>query len=482
MKIILSLVLIVSAVLVAWWWFPRGAAAHQAVAHTVRAEFLPTHLDEHVFITSADRQPVPTLVSGTITWVVEHGSAVRAGDLVARIDPADKAKRREQMAEDQERDRTTLERYQTERELAELTTSNEDRITEADLAYAQLRIEKRVQAKGLSPSDRRMLAIDLKLKAIDLQEAEEKLERDRRMREKGLLSASQLQSSQRRFKARQAALEEKQTEITLAEAGPDASEQAELQAELARAQGREARSQARLQRWLERIDQDIAIQQARIERRQAQLAQLDFDLAHMDVHAPVDGIAMVRQYRDWAGGGRLVRAGPGMTRNPGDPLVDIIDPEQVQAVMMVGEMDFPLLKENMAVELELAAYPGECFTGNISFLAGIARDRGAIRENLIENDSTGVNVFSAVIQFKAPLSLRPGMTGLARVPLDYEERLLVIPRDLVQADDEGHWVWLLQDGEPRRQPVHGEEYGRQGWRVSNGLRDGDRLLTAGGTG
>lgn len=481
LSMILLVVLGVPAVAALLWvgWLQRVEG--RAPAHVVTSRLLAEQLIEHASLTSSAIAPVPTLISGTLTEVITAGTLVEKGAIVFRFDDDQLLRQDETLQLEVAEWRARLERAQRARGAAELARELEIGIADAAIELAAIR--QRLGAIPLSDNQRRILAIEEELAELDLSEDQEALARVRSLHERGLASASELEAAEQDLAMEEARLAELRHGAQLRARGKSAAELTEYATALDAARAERVRAAQGYARQIERAAAQMAIYESEIEEREFRLATVREQLANSIGRAPCAGMAMPRRYRDWSSGGRYVDIAPGLDRHPGDPIVDILDPEQVRAVVMINEVDFVRLELDQPVTVTLNAHPQRPLRGRISFLAGMSADRGSITINRSENDGTGVRVFEVRVDFDKldGLAVRPGMTGRAAIDLGRRVERMIIPRRLVYDQEQTPWVWREEEGRVVRRQVQGQLYGDVGFWITRGLRPGDRLFTEGGT-
>ena len=97
------------------------------------------------------------------------------------------------------------------------------------------------------------------------------------------------------------------------------------------------------------------------------------------------------------------------------------------------------IQPGQPVEFTLSAYPDDVFTGTVSKIAGSARSQysGAVLETvvdvLISPDSTDPR-------------LRSGLTADVRFQLSDPRKICVLPYNAIGQDEEGEYVYLLENG------------------------------------
>ena len=105
----------------------------------------------------------------------------------------------------------------------------------------------------------------------------------------------------------------------------------------------------------------------------------------------------------------------------------------------VSELNIARIQPGQPVEFTLSAYPNDVFTGTVSKIAGSARSQysGAVLETvvdvLISPDSTDPRLCS-------------GLTADVRFQLSDPRKICVLPYNAIGQDEEGEYVYLLEDG------------------------------------
>lgn len=198
---------------------------------------------------------------------------------------------------------------------------------------------------------------------------------------------------------------------------------------------------------LERDRARLAVATAREERYRAELERTR-------IRAPFDGRV----------GARLVS--PGARVTPDDALVRIDAVDPMELVFTIPEAALPLARIGARFELEVAAYPGRRFPGEVSFVAPSVES--ANRRILIKGRVPNPDE-----------ALLPGMFATVQAELGEREAFLV-PEEAIVTDPRGFFVWRIgSDDGAERVPV--ELGAREGARVEvrADLRAGDRIVTAG---
>lgn len=132
-------------------------------------------------------------------------------------------------------------------------------------------------------------------------------------------------------------------------------------------------------------------------------------------------------------------AGAGAAVESGTSIATIAGTDSLVLTSAVSELNIARIQPGQPVEFTLSAYPDDVFTGTVSKIAGSARSQysGAVLESvvdvLISPDSTDPR-------------LRSGLTADVRFQLSDPRKICVLPYNAIGQDEEGEYVYLLEDG------------------------------------
>lgn len=132
-------------------------------------------------------------------------------------------------------------------------------------------------------------------------------------------------------------------------------------------------------------------------------------------------------------------AGAGAAVESGTSIATIAGTDSLVLTSAVSELNIARIQPGQPVEFTLSAYPNVVFTGTVSKIAGSARSQysGAVLETvvdvLISPDSTDPR-------------LRSGLTADVRFQLSDPRKICVLPYNAIGQDEEGEYVYLLENG------------------------------------
>jgi cobalt-zinc-cadmium efflux system membrane fusion protein len=158
---------------------------------------------------------------------------------------------------------------------------------------------------------------------------------------------------------------------------------------------------------------------------------------------------------------------PGEFRNDTNaPVMTIADLSTVWVASDVPESSIRLIKVNERLEIELAAYPGETFTGRVTRIADVVDPQSRTVKVRAEMDNSGGR-------------LRPEMFGRIRHVEKMEPRPVVPNGTVIQGDGQNVVYVEKSAGRFESRPVTIGARVKDGVAIMTGLQAGDRVVVDG---
>ncbi|HET9925781.1 MAG TPA: HlyD family secretion protein [Methylomirabilota bacterium] len=361
-------------------------------------------------------------VAGHVAEVLmDDNRAVKAGDLLLRIDPRDYAAKRDQakaavavaLASHQAvRSETQLTRETTDAQAEEARAALESaRVAEQAAASAVLEARATVEAKRAAVAA--MTADVAGAQSTQRQTARE-MERMRQLLQAGFVAQRDFDQAEMASHTSAATLEATQRRLNQAEKEVQQVEAALASRVLAVSQAKQRINEARAA--LARVEsqrRQVTVKEAEIERAEASLNQAkadlsfaDLQLQHTEVRAPADGVISKKSVE------------PGQVVQMGQPLLAIVPLHDVWVVANFKETQLSRVKPGMLAEVEIDTFPGKVFHGTVDSLSA---GTGARFSLLPPENATGnwvkvvqrvpVKIRLDAKEFGNPLTLRAGMSA-----------------------------------------------------------------------
>jgi Cu(I)/Ag(I) efflux system membrane fusion protein len=173
----------------------------------------------------------------------------------------------------------------------------------------------------------------------------------------------------------------------------------------------------------------------------------------LTVYAPFSGIVLKRE------------ALPGKYVEPGTTLYEVADLSTVWISADIYEFEVAVVTLNQPASVTFAAYPGEIFRGNVSYIYPSLNTEARTVRVRLELPNPG-------------LKLKPGMFGTVTVQTD-AVRTLVVPKEAVLDTGLRQLVFLDRgEGAYAPYPVKLGRRSQDDVEVLEGLKEGDRIVTS----
>lgn len=215
----------------------------------------------------------------------------------------------------------------------------------------------------------------------------------------------QLGTAQGSVAAASARVQSSQADLSLAQAGPTAAQIAAAESQLAQAQA------TLVSLTKGPSDQEITTAEAEVEQARLALAEAQEALAQATLTAPFAGIVTAVHFQE----GEIASGAA----------LELVDPDSLEVVLQVDEVDVGQLTPGQPATLILAAWPDEPISSEIVAIAPSA------------TTSTGTALVTYDVHLRlgqTDLPARIGMTADARLVTAQRQNVLLLPNRAIQAN------------------------------------------------
>lgn len=402
----------------------------------------------------------------TVEQAVEHGSRVKKGDLLLKLDAEKLTEAVESAREERQLARLAIQ-------LAELDLPILKQQLPLDLAAAERESKQTADdldrfLKVEKPRQIEETKFSLKSSEFNVESSRDELTQLEKMyRDKDLTEETE-QTILKRYKFNLESSEHflagtrQRTERALSTDIPRREEAIQLAAAKAALAWQKAREQLPLQLR----QKELALEKLKLDDRRARekLADLEHDLAQMTVTAPTDGTvyhgrAVQGQWSTPAATAYL----KGGTLSANDVVLTIVSSGPLWVHTEADEKEVSALQANQTARISLTRLPHQKFDGRVHGVTAIPRGgKFGVRISLTGN---------------LPESIVPGLTASARVLTAQNDTALVVPSSAVFEDPETETSFVYLPGpKPQKKTVKvGMVVGDQ-TEIVEGLAAGDEIL------
>lgn len=392
----------------------------------------------------------------TLTWVIEDGTHVKKGDVVARVDTS---------------------KYRFEVEAARLDyLSQTDRLKQQDINSAR---EVQAAEQGI---DRAKTAVDVSMKTLNTEKdkaqaqreyeswkvIQAQKERDRQyvLRDLGIVATDTADQSEQSLRSQQFSLTKAdknlgymavEHEIKKRQVSTDITS-AQLAVELAKRSAREGAKSAK----------------ESAERSGRLLKEREENLASGDLKAPQDGVVMLATTWDDEGNRRTFREGDRL-RWGGQPICYVTKLSQLQVQVHVDQAAASKVKVGQEALISVAGVTRKEFKGKVVSIGAVARRIDAWDDPDAKPDE---RTFDVTIRLPNPDTslLRPGIKARVKIIIDRVQDVISIPRSAVfEKPDLGQVVYMRNGNGFKVRKVTTGQKDDDAVIILKGLHAGDRI-------
>ena len=471
--LLIGVALLAGAGALAWAWGGEGeaepvAGGEEAVFTAVRGDLVITLTENGELVAKDSRQiSAGTDSSSKLTFLIEEGTEVPAGEVLARLDPTELERHVQELELDIMQMEANVVGAKTEVEIQQAENASSVEKAEAALDHAQKDLQKWSEGEG--PNERRKREIAIKEAETKSSRAHKRAEDSRALLEKEYITRSQVDQDEIDAESTQVALESAQLEakifdeytqpMTLKEKS-QAVEDARLLLESAT-----KRADSTLHQ------KEVALEQntKRLELQKEQLQKTKDEIAKHTVTAPIPGIVLYGDptepwYRE------NIRLGGDVWGNM--ILFTMPDLRVMQVRLKIHEADVNKLAEHQKAKVTMDTYPGHVLDGEVTRIATIAT--GTDRWG----SDTEVKKFDVEITLAGDdqLKLKPGVSAKAEIYIGRRDDVVQVPLQAVFQEEGGHWCWTTDAGGPKRVAVTPGASNDHYIEIVSGLEPGQQVL------
>lgn len=288
---------------------------------------------------------------------VDEGDAVKAGQVIARLDRDQLVAQRGRETAALASSESQLSQAETSLEWQKQTMAADIETRKADVGAAEARLAE--LKNGSRPQEKLDAKAAVDSAASEVDRSKKDWDRAQTLFKNDDISASQFDQYRNRFESAEALHKQVKEREGLVLAGPRAEQIAAQEAQVARARGALKTAEAN-QLEIKRREQELTTRHADIASSRANLALIDSQLSDTVAASPVDGVVLVKA------------ADVGEVLAPGTTVVTVGDIEHPWLRGYVNETDLGKVKLGSKAKVTTDSYPGKIYSGHVSFISSEA--------------------------------------------------------------------------------------------------------------
>lgn len=395
-----------------------------------------------------------------IVWMVKEGTVVKEGDLVARFDTKpflDELARAERDAGDAE---ATL--IAAQKLLLMQKEEEEGRLEEAERKVEIARIESLNIREGAGPLERKQVEQRLNKAERAYRLAKGNFEDMEVLLKRGHASLRERDKAQDEYESAREQLNVAREELHNFDTykWPKMVREAELLVNAANSELQRVKVTGELKVQNKRVQVEKA--RRNVANREAVKQSAERDLEGCEVKAPTDGI-LLYSVLPRETGRRKIQIGDSVW--VGQTFLEVPDTSELVVEVQIREIDVAKIEEGMKARVELDAFPGTVFNGEVESIASLARDDGG---------KSGIRRFFARIRLlERNENIHVGMSATVNIAYRKVTDGLVIPAGAVRHKNGRDLVERFQNGNVEQVEVQVGLRGADRVEVLSGVEEGD---------
>jgi HlyD family secretion protein len=379
-----------------------------------------------------------------------EGDRISAGQIVVQLDPSDLSAQANQAQAALLGAQARLQQAITSARLQNTQVDSGINQSKAALESAKARLA--IVKQGARTQERLVAQNQVESAKASMVNAKDNLDRTRKLFAQGAVAKQVLDNAELQYTISSAQYDSARQQLSLIHVG---ARQEEIDAaEAAVVQAREQYRMAKASNDQNAMRQDdIRAAKAAVSQAKAALAYAETQLANTAVRSPIAGTLSKRMTE------------PGQMAAAGTPLAQIVALNSVYFEANVSETEVSQVKNGQQTSVRIDAYPEDRFTGVVTKILPTA-DLQSRR-------------FVLWIAVTNPGILRPGMFARGEVVTAHHANTLVLPKETITTRDSKSYVYVIKGDVARFQPIRTGISNARAIEVLNGLKAGDRVVTAG---
>ncbi len=191
------------------------------------------------------------------------------------------------------------------------------------------------------------------------------------------------------------------------------------------------------------------------------------DMDHLTLHAPNEGMVVIRQMHRH--GGEDVTYAVGDRLSPGALLMQVVDQRSMQVETLVNQAEYKQFRIGQPAKIRLDAFPEAEYQGRVYSIGALATAPG--------RQGAWLRMIPLRVQIdNADARILPDLTASAEVLVDQVENAFIVPAEALIAENGQTFVQVQKGGSVERRPVSGARVHGSQAAILEGLSEGEVVV------
>lgn len=398
-----------------------------------------------------------------IAKIAPEGTYVKAGELIIEFDKAPFEDELRKLRFDLTQSEAAIVEATENLKLQQAKNDADLKEAEANIAAAEAELKNIEAGEGLIKL--RELEMDVERAAAAFEQAEQKVADLKEMLSSGFITQNELTNAE-------AELKEMTSKFQFAKQKHQIFVEFTRPTDIEKARRAARESTERLQQLREMAERLISLQQANLQKEQANLQGLQEkyktaldELRKTTIYAPIPGLVI---YNDIPASGkaRKIQVGDAVWSHQG--LISLPDISRMMVETNVREVDIHKVALGQQAQIQVDAYPDAAFTGTVHLIGSLATAE--------QNQPTSTKYFEVqIVLNESDDRLRPGMTARVEILIDRFEQVLYVPLEGVFEKSGQKVCYVVHGKQAEERPVTVGKFNRDVIMIEKGLAEGEQI-------
>ena len=398
-----------------------------------------------------------------IAKIAPEGTYVKAGELIIEFDKAPFEDELRKLRFDLTQSEAAIVEATENLKLQQAKNDADLKEAEANIAAAEAELKNIEAGEGLIKL--RELEMDVERAAAAFEQAEQKVADLKEMLSSGFITQNELTNAE-------AELKEMTSKFQFAKQKHQIFVEFTRPTDIEKARRAARESTERLQQLREMAERLISVQQANLQKEQANLQGLQEkyktaldELRKTTIYAPIPGLVI---YNDIPASGkaRKIQVGDAVWSHQG--LISLPDISRMMVETNVREVDIHKVALGQQAQIQVDAYPDAAFTGAVHLIGSLATAE--------QNQPTLTKYFEVqIVLNESDDRLRPGMTARVEILIDRVEQVLYVPLEGVFEKSGQKVCYVVHGKQAEERLVKVGKFNRDFIIIEEGLADGEQI-------
>ena len=398
-----------------------------------------------------------------IAKIAPEGTYVKAGELIIEFDKAPFEDELRKLRFDLTQSEAAIVAATENLKLQQAKNDADLKEAEANIAASEAELKNIEAGEGVIKL--RELEMDVERAASAFEQAEQKVADLKEMLTSGFITQNELTNAE-------AELKEITSKYQFAKQKHQIFVEFTRPTDIEKARRAARESTERLQQLRDMAERLISLQQANLQKEEANLQGLQEkyktaldELRKTTIYAPIPGLVI---YNDIPASGkaRKIQVGDAVWSHQG--LISLPDISRMMVETNVREVDIHKVALGQQAQIQVDAYPDAAFTGTVHLIGSLATAE--------QNQPTSTKYFEVQIALnESDDRLRPGMTARVEILIDRFEQVLYVPLEGVFEKSGQKVCYVVHEKEAEERPVTVGKFNRDAIIIEEGLAEGEQI-------